>query len=59
MNYLLWADAEGLKDHLKEIDSALAILKQVGFPQEGVVAAMLLKEQKHLKEEITSQEAYL
>jgi hypothetical protein len=59
MNYLLWADADGLKDHLKEVESALAILKQVGFPQDGVVANLLLKEQTRLKEEIASQEAYL
>lgn len=59
MNYLLWADSEGLKDHLKEVESALAILKQVGFPQDGVVANLLLKEKQRLSAEIASSEAYL
>lgn len=59
MNYLLWKDIDGLKDHLKEVESAQAILKQVGFPQDGVVANLLQKEQARLKQDIEAEERYL
>lgn len=58
MNYLLWADLEGLKDNLKEVESALAILKQVGFPEKYVVN-VLQEERKRLMANLAEEEKYL
>ena len=58
MSYLLWSDIEGLKDNIKELESAIAILKQVGFP-EGFVVNMLHKELTTLSQSLKEEEKYL
>lgn len=58
MNYLLFKDLDILKDRVKEIEAALAILNQVGFP-DGFVAKLLQIEKTKLQAEIAEEEKYL
>lgn len=58
MNYLLFKDLDNLKDQVKELESALAILNQVGFP-DGYVVKLLQNEKARLTAEIGEEEKYL
>lgn len=58
MNYLLFKDLDILKDRVKEINTALAILNQVGFP-DGFVVKLLQSEKDKLIAEIIEEEKYL
>ena len=58
MSYLLWRDLEGIRDNLKEVESALIILKQCGFPEKYVVN-VLQEEQKKLFLVLKEEEKYI